>query len=151
MVWLQSSPSFLYNPLQPAMGEGRKRGCWLGHLGLRALRTLLVAPHPADLHAATFCPHRAPLSVFGGCGVKPFLSCQAQPWGWTVQPPEHTQVGVWSDATQLASGHVFQASQTPLAGRCCLPRNHGQAGVRRGCGFASPGTQVPTEQQPGTT
>lgn len=66
-----------------------------------------MAPHPADVHAATFCPHRAPLSVFGGCGVKPFLSCQAQPWGWTVQPPEHTQVGVWSDATQLASGHVF--------------------------------------------
>jgi len=64
-------------------------------------------PHPADVHAATFCPHRAPLSVFGGCGVKPFLSCQAQPWRWTVQPPEHTQVGVWSDATQLASCHLF--------------------------------------------
>lgn len=63
----------------------------------------LQSPSPADAHTAAFCPHRVPLSVFGSCGVGPFLSCQALPWGWKFQQPKHTQVGcvVRDDLTGL--------------------------------------------------
>lgn len=117
----------------------------------------LQSPSPADVHAAAFCPHRAPLSICGGCGVEPFPSCQALPWGWKGQQPKHTQVGcVWSDATRLASCHLFlgllntRQVKHPCLEDAAFLETTGKLERGGAVGFPAQEPEVPSDQKPGT-